>query len=123
MGASYETHVKFDQLDPAITVIRQHHKLFWSSILCIPFFAITTFVLVESFNYSLFDFLPGLFASLTLIQVFVAVITRNRVEYARFCSNSGIPLLDIARAGPDSDKFDRYIAEIRTRIANRQNAG
>ena len=123
MGSSYETVVKFDQLDPAITVIRQHHKLFWSSIIGIPLFAITTFVFVDSFNFSMFDFVPGLFAGLTLISIFVAVTTRKRVEYARFCSTSGVPLLDIARAGPDCDKFDGYVEHIRTRIAARQNAG
>lgn len=123
MGSSYETLVKYDQLDPAITVIQQYHKLFWSSIIGIPLFAITTFVFVDSFNFSLFDFLPGLFAGLTLISIFVAMITRKRVEFARFCSRSGVPLLDIARAGPDNDNFDGYVEEIRTRIAAHQHAG
>jgi hypothetical protein len=122
MGSSYETLVKYDQLDPAITVIRQHHKLFPSSIIGIPLFAITTFVFVNSFNFSLLDFLPGLFAGLTLLSIFIAMITRKRVEYARFCSISGVPLLDIARAGPDKDNFDGYVKEIRTRIAARQHA-
>ena len=123
MGSSYETLVKYDQLDPAITVIRQHHKLFWSSIIGIPLFAIATFVIVDSFKFSLFDFLPGLLAGLTLVSIFVAVVTRKRVEYARFCSTSGVPLLDIARAGPDYNKFDAYVEQIRTRIATCQNAG
>ncbi len=123
MGPSFETVVKYAQLDPSITVIRQHHKLFWSSILAIPLFAITTFVFVDSFEFSLLDFLPGLFAGLTLISIIVALITRKPVEYARFCSTSGITLLDVARAGPDSDNFDNYVVEIQTRITKHQCKG
>ncbi len=121
MGLSYETLVRYDQLDPTITVFRQHHKLFWPSIIGIPLFATTTFVFVDSFNFSLFDFLPGLFAALTLISILVAMITRKRVEYARFCSSTGIPMLDIAKAGPDREKFDQYIAAIQNRIETVSN--
>lgn len=121
MGPSYETQVGYDLMDPAVSVVREHYKLFWPAVVGIPLFAIITFVMVDSLGFQMFDFLPGLFLGLTIISFVVATITRRPIEYARFCTSAGIPILDIGRAGPDRDKFDQYIASIMERIESVSN--
>jgi hypothetical protein len=116
LGPSIETIVRYDHLEPTISTIRIHHALFWPSFFVIPLFVAAT-VYVQGFSkVNSFGFLAGVAISGTIISVVVAVLTRKRVEYARFVSRSGIALLDIARSGPDHSRFDQFVAAIQDRI-------
>ncbi len=116
MSASFETTVKYEQLDSAITVVHQHHQLFWQSLLGIPLSTIVALTLIVGFKMPPFEFISGLAMAFVAISIVVAFITRKRVEYAQFNSTAGHPLLNVARAGPDRLRFDEYVAEIQSRI-------
>lgn len=109
LGPSIDTMVRYDQLEPTITVIRMHHSMFWWCTLGTPLFGIATIFTFQNFLFAIS--LCGL-----VVCFVVAVLTRKRVEYARFCSPTGFALLDIARSGPDSKHFDQYVKNIQERI-------
>lgn len=48
LGPSTDTLVRYDQLQPAISVIRMHHSLFWWSTLGIPLFGVATIFTFQS---------------------------------------------------------------------------
>jgi hypothetical protein len=52
--------------------------------------------------------------------VLLAAATARRIEWAIFHNLSGIRVLTVARAGPDKEHFDEFVAAVRDAIANHQ---
>jgi hypothetical protein len=47
----------------------------------------------------------------------VAIATMKKVEYARFCSEGyGMLLLNVARSGPDRNRFDSFVQALVSQI-------
>lgn len=68
--------------------------------------------MIHTFRFSQFDLITGMAGGMALISAMVAVITCKKIEYARFCSDAGVAILDIARSGPDIRLFDDFISGI-----------
>ena len=60
---------------------------------------------------------PGVLGILSGSALIVAIATMKRVEYARFCSEGyGSVLLNVARSGPERNRFDSFVQALVTQI-------
>ena len=83
----------------------------------VPWVALTTASLTGLLSYILvYDFaissnkLPAVLAIYSVLALIVTVATLKRVDYVRFNSKDyQVVLLNIARSGPDIEKFDIFI--------------
>ena len=111
LGSRFETSVSLNKLDSQYTRLwyRTHNS--WiavaSGLLCV--------VLVEVIAWGADASRLGPVAVVYAISaglVLYGLAIMPRVEYARFHSKEGHPLLDIGRAGPRKGEFDAFIAAV-----------
>lgn len=57
----------------------------------------------------------GIDAALALMCLVTGLLSLRRIEFASF-GHSGGPRFDIARSGPDRDRFDAFVARILDRV-------
>jgi hypothetical protein len=97
----------------------------WISLTISLLAGLSSFVMVSEFAIQS-RAVPGVLAILSGSALIVALATVKKVEYARFCGTGyGSVLLNIARSGPERNKFDGYVQAVVTQIeyANKLNQG
>jgi hypothetical protein len=122
MAGSFETLVLYSQLLPVITTIYCRPGVFRYGVLSFPAYCFVYYVLVAQAGFAWDSFFPGACAGMALLSVIFMIATYKKIEYARFCTQSGIALLDIAKSGPDSAGFDKFVSHLQAAIENAKNS-
>jgi hypothetical protein len=86
--------------------------MFWIAVWGLPLLFILEFELITHFGYSAFDSFPGFILAAIVMCGATAFMTFRSVEYVGFRSDAGIPLLYIAKSGPDESRFEVFIGKI-----------
>lgn len=58
--------------------------------------------------------------SLAFVGTVISLFTVRKVEYTRFLSHAGVPILDIGRCGPDVARYDEFVRIVTDAIAAAQ---
>ncbi len=112
LGTDCEGSIPLQLLDPNYD--RMHHRnpiIIGGMIFAVIGFA-TASVLNAAFSVSLLN--PGLVLMLVIGGTGLALCaaTWRKVEFIRFRGPSGTSILDIARAGPNAERFDSFVAAL-----------
>ena len=73
-------------------------------------------IVVIGLNRQTLDSLTVTSGLSTLLGFAMVLIKRRQIELVRFRSVAGVPMLDIARAGEQSDQFDAFVSAIVERV-------
>ena len=97
------------KINPAYIRIRIRPNVAWLSLAISLLSGLLSVILVKEFAIRSAA-VPGVLGIFSVSALVVALATMRRIEYARFCSDGyGSVLLNVARSGPDQDRFDGFV--------------
>ena len=108
LGSKFELNVPLATLSSEIDRYWSRPPGFWSGVLM----ALIFFVGPQCFGDSIAPSLLGLLTVFAIGGVLLAVVTRNRVEWAAFKNHAGATGIDIAKIGPDAPEFENFVRSI-----------
>ena len=112
-GASYEAKIPLKSIEATVSRIYARSTFFLAGVILA---AGNTFICVILRSLMLpWSFLI-LFIACGIIGFWLAGITFKRVEYAQFRSKAGVVVLDVARSGPERQKFDGFVETLTRQI-------
>lgn len=117
MQSDLDTTIPLSRMDPRLIKLRVRNNVFWVGLWMAIAGFVGAVILVEGFRLDPFGIAPGLIGSIGVAGIALSCATLRKTEYARFESDAGVPVLDIARSGPDvasfNDFVDRLLKQIR----------
>jgi hypothetical protein len=127
----FETTIPLVRIYPAVSRLRQRHRTFWAGAWVAVIGFIVYGMLIHSFGYDPIAEGPGICFGIGVMGIAMSLATLKKVEFARFDSDAGVAILDIARSGPDSEHFVAFVNQVleQVRIARdaatqgKQNTG
>ena len=121
---SYE----FDQtllltkISPEYIRLRIRPTVAWVSLTTFLLTGLASIVLVVEFAIQS-TAVPGVLGIFSVAALTVAIATMKKVEYARFCSEDyGSVLLNVARSGPERNRFDSFVQAVVTQTRMRRKS-
>jgi hypothetical protein len=123
-GLSGEMDLAFElaTLSPIVSRLHVRSRYFRLGflLLMLPwFFAAMAAVAFQSATFTQLVVLP---AGTSLVGLIMAAVSARRIEYARFTSQAGVAVVDIARAGAESAHFDAFVDALTKQIKVAQAA-
>jgi len=117
-GLSGEMDLAFDlkTLSPIVGRLRVRSRYFRLGFLmsilpwCLTGLAVSVFAGAQVSQWVAFA------SSVSFVGLIIAAISVRKIEYARFTSRAGIPVLDISRTAKQSVQFDAFIDAITRQI-------
>lgn len=116
IGMKIDTTIPLRQLQSRVIRIWVRNQNFKSGLNVFAIGFISAIILIEGFSFEFYEFLPGLAGIVALSGLCLMAATAKKVEYARFESDAGVAVLDVARAGPDREMFDEFIEVLQEKI-------
>lgn len=108
----FEQTVLLTKISPEYIKVRMRPKLAWNSLTFSILTGLASIVLVYEFSIQS-TAVPGVLGIFSGSALIVAIATMKRVEYAQFCSEGyASVLLNVARSGPDRNRFDSFVQAI-----------
>src|SRR5262249_12666342 len=116
LQSNVDTTIPLSRIDPRVIRLHIRHPAFWWGFGGALVSFIACEVLVSGFKLSPFESAFGLLFGVGLSGVALCLATLRKTEFARFESDAGVPVLDIARAGPDRERFDDFVNRLLEQI-------
>lgn len=105
-GANYEVKIPLKSIEPTVSRIFVRSTLFLAGVILA---ASNVFICVLLLSLMLpWSFLI-LFIAFGIVGFWLIGITFKRVEFAQFRSQAGVVVFDVARSGPECQKFDEFV--------------
>ena len=114
--SNVDTTIPLSRIDPRVIRMHVRHGSFWAG-LCLAVVGFFGYeILTAGFKLNPFEFPAGLPLGLGVTGIALCLATARKVEFARFESDAGVAVLDIARAGPDRAKFDEFVSKLQDQV-------
>ena len=126
-GSTFETMVMLANLRPEPDKLWVRNRVFMLGIVMLLLSFVLFIGTVQSLQQNRqtpgFPIMqPSLAVGLLIVGLAICTQTSAKVEFARFQSNAGIVLLDVARAGPDRRKFQEFVELLVKQIRSNQES-
>jgi hypothetical protein len=121
--SSVDTTIPLNRIDPRVARLQIRHSAFWGGLIVAVVGFIAYEVLVSGFGLDRFAKAPGLLLGLGLVGVALCLATARKTEFAQFESDAGVPVLNIARAGPERHDFDAFVRQVLEQICKARSGG
>ena len=116
MQSDVDTTIPLKRIDPRLIKLHIRNKMFWGGLWMFMVGFIGAAILVGGFQLDPFGIAPGLVGIIGVTGVILCCATFRKCEFARFESDAGLPVLDIARSGPDKSTFDEFVGRVLQQI-------
>jgi hypothetical protein len=114
--SEFEMTVALKLLDPIPDRLWYRNQHFtWGMWMAIAGFTACT-VSIRGLHLTFAALAPGLLATLGMTGVLLMLATRRKVEFVCFKNDSGIVILNLARAGKSAGQLDAFIAALTQQI-------
>ena len=104
-GAEFETTIPLSTLTPTISHLRTRDRGFWSGLVMI----LIAVSLLQSGALSINSYWGGLTAVMVVAGALLSITTARKIEWVQIISHAGLISINIARAGPDKENFDKFV--------------
>jgi len=121
LQADLDISVPLNLLSPRVVRFKLRRADFWTGLWLMLASFIVCSILISGFKLDPLGFGVGLTAIVGVGGGVLSATTAKKLEFARFESNVGLPLLDIAFTGKDRTAFDAFTEKIVAQI--RANTG
>jgi hypothetical protein len=115
--AEFDTTIKLNTLNPNFDRLWVHNELWFSYIFFSGVSLVGLLVLTVGLNRRMSDPFTSAVAALGVFCFTLVLAFARRREVARFRSDTGVPLLEIGRAGKQSAQFDSFVSAGAERVA------
>ena len=116
LRSDIDTTIPLAEVQPRIARLRIRNSVFWGGLwLAVGGFTVST-ILIAGFRFDPFTITPGLPGIMGMAGLALCVATFRKVEFAQFESRAGVPILDVAKAGPDRKSYDEFVSKIQERV-------
>ncbi len=116
LQSEFEMSVALKLLDPNPDRLwNRNQNVTWGMWMAIAGFTACT-VSIRGFDLTFAAFAPGLLATLGMTGVLLMLANCRKVEFVCFKNDSGIVILNLARAGKSAGQFDPFIAALTQQI-------
>ncbi len=116
LNNSFDSTIKLNTLDPTFERLWLHNELLFSYILFFGVSLVALLVLTVGLNRKMSDPLSVAVTGLGVCCFALALASVRKREVARFRSDTGVPLLEIGRAGKQSAEFDSFVSAVAERV-------
>jgi hypothetical protein len=113
---NFETTIRLSTLDPEFERLWVFGSPFYSGAFLFLAGLITLGIVFIGLGRETLDRFTGTVALSTVLGFATVLVNRRKIELVRFRSDAGVPLLGIARAGNQADKFDAFVSSVIERI-------
>jgi hypothetical protein len=116
--SDFDATLQLGVLDPTPQILRQRHWLFRRGyIACLVGIALKFLPVSDALNTTVAISVFG-------VGALIALLTIRKVEFVQFANQSGVIVLDIARAGKQKQAFDAFVGKLveQIKIARGHNA-
>ncbi len=107
-----DTTIPLSRIHPQVIKLWVRNRVFWVGTWIATIGLISATLLVKGFNVDPFSYAPGALGVIGMSGIALCLATARMVEFARFESDAGVAVLDIARQGPDVERFDQFIEQV-----------
>ena len=112
LGADYSSEIVFENMRPEIESLKVRPNTFGTGIWFIVGGGFGWTVLVHMMKRSSWDELSMTMWAIVFAGVAIVAGTWKKQEYVVFRSDAGVPVLSLAKEGPDKKKFSEFVDSI-----------
>ena len=116
LTSEFQARIPLSSLAPNYSTLRFRNRSFWTGLWMVVISVIVCTILVSGFHMSWETIPPGMVACIGMGGFLLCLATGRKVEFIRFTTQAGVVVLDLARSGPERDKFDDFIDALTKQI-------